>query len=79
MTTKRHALYLKRYPERIARERRMRKIKVANYKLYDKGAVRFMRSVLNKYLASKPKQEKTRAGKPTMGSRIKNLFRKPTI
>ena len=79
MITKRHARYLRDYPERIGRERRLRRIKAKLHKEYDGGRMIEFRSALQKFAESHPKPEPIRAGKPTLGRRIKNLFRKPTV
>lgn len=79
MMTKRHRLYLQRYPERIGRERRLRRLKVKGDIIHKRHALRAMRSILFKHVASRPKAQPIRVGKQTIGTRIKNFFRKPTV
>lgn len=78
--TKRHRLYLKRYGTRIGRERRLRRIKAAEH-LRFKGVSRVnFQKVLADFMKTNPKKDqRIRAGKQTIGNKIKNLFRKPTI
>jgi hypothetical protein len=79
MITARHARYLRDYPERIGRERRLRRIKAKLHKTYDAGRMIQFRTALKKYAESHPAPEPIRAGKKTLGHHIKNLFRKPTV
>ena len=78
--TKQHERYLQRYPERIARERRNRRIHARNAKTYKRTQMSGMRKLLERYTISRGPIQKVRAGnKKNIGDRIKSLFRKPTI
>lgn len=69
-----------RRARRIGEKRRKRRIAVKHKRVQERFVVRHMRSILSKHIASRPKPELVRAGKQTLGTRIKNFFRrKPTI
>jgi len=79
MTTKRHARYLKNYPEKIALKRRNRREHVRRMKIQDRIIRSGFHTILSKYLASK-KQAGTHTETKSWGSKVKNLFkRKPSV
>ena len=77
--THRHARYLREYPERIARKRLKRRRTAPNAVTQKREDISHLREVLKDYVASRPAPEPIRAGKPTIMTKVKNLFRKPTI
>lgn len=79
MITTRHSKYLQKYPERIARERRERKVTAAMHQADQGMSVKTMRKTLSEYMKSRPSSAPIRAGKQTFMGRIKNFFRKPTV
>lgn len=77
--TQRHARYLAQYPARIHRKRLKRRRRTRVIKVQRRIDVGHLRDVLAEYIASRPAPQPIRVGRQTLASRIKDMFRKPTV
>lgn len=76
--TKKHARYLKNYPEKTALKRRKRRIKARFAKVENRVDRSIFRSALAEYLLSK--KERTNDKQGTIFDKIKGMFkRKPSV
>jgi len=77
--TRRHARYLAQYPMRIHRKRLKRRRKAKVEKMQRRADIGHLRDVLREYVATRPALQPIRVGKQTFATRLKNMFRRPTV
>lgn len=81
--TRRHARYLREYPERIARKRLKRRRANRDWRIAklikDKKIRTHLQNVLRDYVASRPSPEPIRAGEKKWHEPVTKFFRKPMI
>lgn len=78
MTTKRHARYLREYPEKIALKRRKRRHKARRAVAGKRASARRFREMVQDIRFSRPASAPIRAAKPGMIQKIKE-FLKPSV